>query len=539
MTKDRSLYPKAGLCAAGSLLALVLLAMPTRAGTPEPSQSWVDRDHFPEAYSILTSDRVMFPDDVSSWPLKIDSTHQLFVDDHLIGKIEHVSREFHRPTKHPGNPLMPSGYVAVLRDDRNGQFRMWTGPRYLTSVDGARWAEVKPGPEGSLLAKEGGELRGFIYNPDLPEQEGRYKAVVERRFSEEANEPGGFYLYHSRDGLSWERRPRRPILARTTNCMKPCEFRPDGVGTPQEFQWGEPDHFQGNGVGDTSTFRYDSVWKRYVCDGKFILRIPTDKIRELGIIHEPAKQHLRLRTFAESEDLIHWSPPRFMMYPDKFDPPDRQIYSHVGFVYESMWLGLIQTMRVRDTGWKQVDLQLSYSRDGRHWMRPQHREPFIPLGETNTWEADYSGTCHTAPLLVGNQLFFYYFGSRNPERDNDPKRRWPTYLGLAKLRRDGFASLNAGEAPGNVITRPLTFTGTSLFVNADVEDGGWIKAAVLSRDSQAVEGYALENAVPLTTKTTRGQMAWKSVSRLSPPGEDHLRIKFELKNAKLYSFWIE
>jgi hypothetical protein len=34
-------------------------------------------------------------------------------------------------------------------------------------------------------------------------------------------------------------------------------------------------------------------------------------------------------------------------------------------------------------------------------------------------------------------------------------------------------------------------------------------------------------------------MAWKSKDRLDPPGEDHLRIVFQLKNAKLYSFWIE
>ena len=48
----------------------------------------MDRDHFPEACSILTSDRVMLPDDVSDWPLKIDSTHQWFIDDYLISEIK-------------------------------------------------------------------------------------------------------------------------------------------------------------------------------------------------------------------------------------------------------------------------------------------------------------------------------------------------------------------------------------------------------------------------------------------------------------------
>ena len=512
--------------------------MPAGAATPQQAQSWLDRDHFPEAYGILTSDRVMFPDDVSDWPLKIDSTHQLFADDYLISEISHLTRQFHQPTKYPGNPLMPAGYVAVRYNEDQGLFRMWKGLDYMTSADGIHWAPAERAPNANLLRKEGGELRGFMYNPDLPEPEGRYKAVVERRFNEAAKEPGGFYLYHSCDGINWERRPQRPILSRSFNLMKPAEFRPMGAGRASEFQYGGADHFQVNGVGDTSTFRYDSVLKRYIFDGKLGLYFPPEKIRELGIVMDD-KPRLRLRTFSESEDLIHWLPPRFLMYPDRLDPPDRQIYAHVGFVYESMWLGIIQAMRIKQTGWKQVDLHLSYSRDGRHWLRPQQREAFIPLGNAESWEADYSGTAYTAPVRVGEELFFYYFGSRNPARDRDPERKWPRYLALARLRRDGFASLNAGDTPGQVVTRPLTFSGKALFLNADVATGGWIKAAVLAPDSQPVSGYLLDDAVPLTKNTTKSRMIWKSKTQLDPPGEDHLRILFQLRNAKLYSFWIE
>jgi hypothetical protein len=266
--------------------------------------------------------------------------------------------------------------------------------------------------------------------------------------------------------------------------------------------------------------------------------MPEAKIKELGINTEN-KPRLKLRTFSESEDLIHWSPPRMMIYPDRLDPKDRQIYCHSGFVHESMWVGILQAMRYHTTGWKQTELQLTYSRDGRHWLRPQHREPFIPLGEGDSWEADYSLSAFTAPVLVGDELFIYYGGSRNPARDKRPESDWPIDLGLAKLRRDGFASLNAGEKPGQIMTRPLSFKGKNLFVNAEVADGGWIKAAVLSRDSQPVVGCTLEDAVALTKGATEGRMTWKSKDTLDPPGDDHLRILFQLKNAKLYSFWIE
>jgi len=521
------------------LIILGTSTPPAWAAAPAQPKSWVDRDHFPEAYGILTSDRVMFPDDISNWPLKIDTTHQLFIDDHVISEIEHLTREFHQPVRHP-KPLMPGGYIAVLYDETQRQFRMWNEASYFTSPDGIHWERPNLGPDGNLLIKNAGNLRGFIYNPDLPEKEGRYKAVFERRFTSEEEEPGGFYLYHSRDGLKWEQRPKRPILQRTVNCMLPCEFRPTGAGDPAKFQYANPDHFQSYGVGDTSTFRYDTALKQYICDGKFNLVMPEEKIKQLGIDTE-RKPRLKLRTYSESEDLIHWSPPRFMMYPDRLDASDCQIYAHVGFCYESMWVGVIQRMKYQETGWKQTDLALSYSRDGRHWLRPQERQPFISLGNAESWEADYSVSSYTAPVQMGDELYIYYSSTRNPERNKEkPNAPWPPQqIGLAKLRRDGFASLNAGDKPGQIVTRPLAFRGKSLFVNADVAEGGWVKAAVLTRDSKPMAGYTLDDAVPLIKNTTKGQMTWKSKGKLAPPGDDHLRIVFQFKHAKLYSFWIE
>ncbi len=48
-------------------------------------------------------------------------------------------------------------------------------------------------------------------------------------------------------------------------------------------------------------------------------------------------------------------------------------------------------------------------------------------------------------------------------------------IGLAVLRRDGFVSLNAGTSTGVVTTRPLSCAGIRLFLNAEIEDNGWIK----------------------------------------------------------------
>jgi hypothetical protein len=112
-------------------------------------------------------------------------------------------------------------------------------------------------------------------------------------------------------------------------------------------------------------------------------------------------------------------------------------------------------------------------------------------------------------------------------------------VGLAKLRRDGFVSLNAGPQPGQVVTRPLTCKGRTLYVNAEVLAGGWVKAAVLSAKSQPVDGFGLEDSSAVARDTTAGRIAWRNADRLPPPGADAVRLLFQLTNAKLYSFWIE
>ena len=55
------------------------------------------------------------------------------------------------------------------------------------------------------------------------------------------------------------------------------------------------------------------------------------------------------------------------------------------------------------------------------------------------------------------------------------------------LRRDGFASMDAGDEDGTLTTRPVTFRGKHLFVNVAAE-GGELRAEVLDEDGQVIAG---------------------------------------------------
>jgi len=494
---------------------------------------------FPKAYGVVASERLMHPIDVAHWPVQIGRERQLFVDNHLVANAADVVRTVHQPVKERRNPLMVAEepweqdrkliLLQVLRDPASGRFRMWYTSRvrfmfpgtkiqgrfptmYAESTDGLRWERPKLG----LLENNGskannwvnyGRMYGLIHDPAATDSNRRYLATVmhERPFVRD----DGVYLYGSPDGLRWTRLRERPILRLHH----------------------KDDRYPQDGVGDTSLIRYDPLLKLYVCDAKFAFRGP--KFRARGLTTSP--------------DLVHWSRPRMTIYPDARDGADAQIYGNISFTYESMWLGLLRVYHDARAGYKQVDVQLSASRDGLHWSRVARRDVFLPLGADDSWERDYTDPAHGGPLLVNDELWFYYRGTRNLVTDVPSERRSPdsdnlaASTGLARLRRDGFVSIDGGDKPGTVVTRPLTFDGRRLRINAAVKPGGEIRVAVLDMDGKPLPGLTADRSAPITGDSTSAAVNWAGNSDLTAAREqhEHLRLAFTLQRAELYSWWIE
>src|SRR5439155_522716 len=127
---------------------------------------------------------------------------------------------------------------------------------------------------------------------------------------------------------------------------------------------------------------------------------------------------------------------------------------------------------------KPTEVCVGFSRDGFHWHRADHRA-LIPVSETqgdwNWGNVQSAGGCC---LIVGDQLYFYVSGRAGVK--GSPASGVST-TGLAVLRRDGFASMGAGETERTLMTRPVTFRGKHLFVNVAAE-GGELRAAGRRRD---------------------------------------------------------
>ena len=166
---------------------------------------------------------------------------------------------------------------------------------------------------------------------------------------------------------------------------------------------------------------------------------------------------------------------------------------------------------------KTNDLTLGFSRDGFHWDRP-HREAFIPSARTRgAWDRGYVHAAGGVCLVVGDLLYFYY-GAWSGE---SPKLRGSMVgsheasrvmyagggTGLATLRRDGFSSMDAGGSGGVLTTRPVTFQGRYLFVNADTV-GGSLRVEVLDRRGRAMTPFSVLDCTPVTADKTahRGRL---------------------------------
>lgn len=164
------------------------------------------------------------------------------------------------------------------------------------------------------------------------------------------------------------------------------------------------------------------------------------------------------------------------------------------------------------------------------------RSSFIPVSEIGRGAVDTGQLLATQPIRMGDELWFYYSGINHRFTQKEAYRGG---IHLARLRRDGFVSLRGDDRGGFVETREVRFDGRRLFLNADAEEGE-IRVEVLERRGRTVlEGWSREQSQPWTGDQLRVEVRWQGQSTLEPLRGQTLRLRFHLRNADLYSFWIE
>jgi hypothetical protein len=229
-------------------------------------------------------------------------------------------------------------------------------------------------------------------------------------------------------------------------------------------------------------------------------------------------------------------------YPGAGDPP--QLYSLNAVAYESLLIGMHYIHRgprneicAKGKFPKLIDLELGFSRDGFHWHRPDRRGFIVGEREEGKWDRAYVHSTAGVFTVLGDKLVFPYAGTSGIAPDGRRGMYTGLSIGLAMLRRDGFASMDAGERTGLLTTRPVTFTGKHLFVSVNALQGA-LRVEVLDEAGRPIKPFTLDNCHPLTTDSTLAQVSWKRTSDLSRLRGKHVRFRFSLTNGSLYAFWV-
>jgi len=246
-------------------------------------------------------------------------------------------------------------------------------------------------------------------------------------------------------------------------------------------------------------------------------------------------RHIRVIGRSISEDFTTWTEPEVVLEPDDQDPPSLEFYAMPVFKQEGLFIGLpwVYHAYPEEPQGRQgatIDVQLAYSRDGIEWNRAADRAPFIPLGPPGSVDG---GTVYPAkePVRVGDELWFYY-GSSDADHANDFRTG---NICLAKLRLDGFISVDAGTTEGTLLTKPIRCNGGELLINAYAR-GGAVSVAILDEGGTHFNGYAKIDCALFDGDSVRHRVSWRGGVSLDTLAGTNIRLKFYLRSAKLYSF---
>ncbi len=516
-----------------------------RAVSPESvllRQAHLSRDPMPVPY--LERPPTVIPVDVG---------RQLFVDDYLVDSTT-LGRVYHKAVAHAGNPVISPDQQWERKqheakdppqtipfsdgcwyDPRDHYFKLWYAAGWHQSTclavsrDGLQWQK----PTRDVVARTnivhpGTRDSATIWLNDATTSRSRRFTMMRRD-----NDSERHLIHYSSDGVHWSE-PGLPVgnaYDRSTFFYNPfrqvwvLSLRSDSVWLQRET--------------------YDPDIKTRKIDGPLAMVPRFRRYREGPTLIDAAQSWpYRQSSLDQPASTEHWHDPTIWTWADRLDLPRADIgatpelYNLDAVAYESVMLGLFSIWRgvpqnypARD---KICDICLGFSRDGFHWHRP-FRQPVIDVDEDpDAWNHSNVQSVGGCCLIVGDELYLYASGRQ--VRDIR-ERHGCSSTGLFKMRRDGFASMTAGSQPGELLTRPLLFSGSHLFVNVQAAKGD-LAVEVLDETGHVVEPYAMRSCVVVRTDSTKHMVRWATTDDLSACRGRPVRLRFRLREASLYAFWI-
>jgi hypothetical protein len=103
------------------------------------------------------------------------------------------------------------------------------------------------------------------------------------------------------------------------------------------------------------------------------------------------------------------------------------------------------------------------------------------------------------------------------------------------IRIDGFVSVHAGGTAGEMLTRPLIFTGDQLTVNYATSAAGFLMFELCEPDGSPFEGLTFTECEVLFGNETEHTVTWKQGNDLGRLAGRPIRLRVRLHDADLYA----
>jgi len=242
----------------------------------------------------------------------------------------------------------------------------------------------------------------------------------------------------------------------------------------------------------------------------------------IGITRTWGPGHVRQVGWTSSKDFETWTKTKVVL-----QGTDRnlQVYSLPTFYYAGVYIGL---PAIHDQEADRVWTELAWSPNTTEWYRINPGKPFIP---NSTTKGDYDWGCvYSAvnPVILQNEIRIYYGGS-----DGYHFGWRKGAFCLATIRPDGFAGFEPIDKVKStvIVTNSITCTGRSLALSADVYKNGNITVTLIKNKQGTIT-----TSKPVLHTVSDGKIEWPDNFVFKTINGEKITLRFELKNAKLYSF---
>lgn len=460
---------------------------------------------------------------VAGDPLAIGSKRELFVDSYLIESLDGGARLQLAEPIDAGAVLrfndswdgLFAGYGTVIRD--GDLYRLYYRGHpdssrdgsdsetfcYAESKDGIHWTkprlglfEVNGTRENNVVLSGAAPVTHNLCpfldtNPNAKPEE-RFKAVG-------GTAPGGLFGYASPDGIHWKRMQEEALFKDT------------------------------GGVFDSQNVPF---WSE--TEGCYVL------------YYRKGQKGIRAVARTTSTDFRNWSEPVPMEYTDTGSAvPSHHLYTnqtHAYFRAPHIYIAtaarfMPKRQVITDEQAQQIGVHPGYFKDTSDAILMSSRggnvydrtflDGFLTPGVgARNWVSRTNYPVLNVVQTGPAEMSMYV---------NQDYGQPTAHLHRYTLRLDGFSSLHAPFAGGGMVTKPLTFTGDTLFVNFATSAAGGLRFELQTADGQPIPGFTLADSVEVIGNEIERAVSWKGNPSLKEWQGKPVRLKVEMKDADLFA----